>query len=105
METPELKHNEAKLRTLEISSREVHLLLKYGYPFPEAEQPLRASRAVKGAHVVRIDAYWLELMLGDLCRSARELSSRSLVEEIDALCDVLELALADRPRIRIGGLD
>ena len=35
----------------------------------------------------------------------RELSNRALVEEIDALCDVLELALDDRPKIRIGDFD
>jgi len=105
METPELKDSEARLRTLELSSRDVHLLLKYGYPFPEAEQPLRESRAVKGIHHVRIDAYWLEMMLGDLCRSVREQSNPALVEELDALCDELERALDDRPKIRIGDFD
>jgi hypothetical protein len=105
METPEPKDSEGKLRTLELSSREVHLLLKYGYPLPEAERPLRESRAAKGIHRVRIDAYWLEMMLGDLCRSTREQSSRGLVEELDALCDELERALDDRPKIRIGDFD
>jgi hypothetical protein len=105
METPDAKDSEGKLRTLELSSREVHLLLKYGYPFPEAERPLRESRAIKGIHHVRIDAYWLEMMLGDLCRSVREQSSRALVEELDALCDELERALDDRPTIRIGDFE
>ncbi len=105
METPELEDSNARLRTLELSSREVHLLLKYGYPFPEAERPLRESRAVKGIHQVHIDAYWLEMMLGDLCRSVREQSSRALVEELDALCDELERALDDRPKIRLGDFD
>jgi hypothetical protein len=105
METPDAKYSEGKLRTLELSSREVHLLLKYGYPFPEAERPLRESRAVKGVHRVRIDAYWLEMMLGDLCRSVRQQSSRALVEELDALCDELERALDHRPTIRIGDFE
>jgi hypothetical protein len=105
METPDLEDPNKKLRTLELSSREVQLLLKYGYPFPDAEQPLRESRAVKGVHHVRIDAYWLEMMLGDLCRSVRQLSSHALVEELDALCDTLELALDDRPKIRIGNFE
>jgi hypothetical protein len=105
MERPEIKDSEAKLRTLELSSREVHLLLNYGYPFPEAERPLRESQAVEGIHHVRIDAYWLEMMLGDLCRSVRQQSSRALVEELDALCDELERALDDRPKIRIGDFD
>ena len=90
-----------KLRTLELTPRERQLLLKYGYPFPEAEEPLRNSRVVNGYHRVRIGAYWIELMVADLSRSAREIRSRSLLEEIDALCDALETALDDRPMLRV----
>jgi len=52
------------LRTVELTSREVSLLLKYGYPFRDEEQKLRASKAVEGIHRVRLGAYWIELMLG-----------------------------------------
>lgn len=86
--------------TLELTTREVKLLLKYGYPFDEAEQPLRASRAVKGYHRVQIDAYWLEMLLADLSRSTREVRSQSLAEELDALCSVLESALHARSNTR-----
>ncbi len=86
------------LRTLELTTREVKLLLKYGYPFDEQEKTLRASRAVKGCHRVRIGAYWIEMMVADLVRSAKKLRSPSLLEEIDALCDVLENALTDRSK-------
>jgi hypothetical protein len=40
----------ADLRTVELTSREVSLLLKYGYPFRDEEQKLRSSRAVEGIH-------------------------------------------------------
>jgi len=86
------------LRTLELTTRELKLLLKYGYPFDEQEKALRASRPVKGCHRVRIGAYWIEMMVADLVRSAKELRSPSLLEEIDALCDALENALADRSK-------
>jgi hypothetical protein len=89
------------LRTLELTSREVYLLLKYGYPFPDAEAPLRNSRAVKGYHHVQIDAYWIEMMIGDLVRSAKEIRSRVLLEELDAVCCALESALDDRPKLHI----
>ena len=81
--------------TVELTSREVSLLLKYGYPFPDEEQKLRASKAVKGMHRVRLGAYWIELMLGDLVRSAKEISSRRLLDELDELysCSVLECQL------------
>lgn len=83
------------LRTLELTTREVKLLLKYGYPFEDEQKALHASRAVKGYHRVRIGAYWIEMMVADLIRSAKELRTPSLLDEIDALCDVLENALAN----------
>jgi hypothetical protein len=83
------------LHTLELTTREVKLLLKYGYPFEDEQKALRASRAVKGYHRVRIGAYWIEMMIADLIRSAKELRTPSLLDEIDALCDVLENALAN----------
>jgi hypothetical protein len=84
---------------VEITPRELRLLLKYGYPFPEQEDTLRNSRAVGGYHRVRVDAYWIDLMIGDLERSAKEIRSRGLIEELDGLCCALETALDDRPRL------
>jgi hypothetical protein len=89
------------LRTVELTKRELTLLLKYGYPWPDEAEKLRASRAVKGYHRVPIDAYWIEMMLADVVRSAKEISSTSLLEELDALCSVLDCALEDRPRLHV----
>jgi hypothetical protein len=85
------------LRTVELTTREVGLLLEYGYPFRDEEHKLRASKAVGGIHRVRLGAYWIELMLGDLVRSAKEISSRRLLDELDELYSVLECSL-DRGR-------
>ncbi len=41
---------ERNLRTVELTPREVRLLLEYGCPWPEDEEKLRASRAVGGIH-------------------------------------------------------
>ena len=92
---------ESDLRTLEITSRERDLLLEYGYPFADEEQKLRASRAVKGFHRVRIGAYWIELMVADLIRSAREIRSGALLDELDALCSALEFALVSDRQVRL----
>lgn len=81
------------LRTVELTTREVHLLLEYGYPFPDEELKLRSSKAVGGIHRVRLGAYWIELMLGDLARSEREVRSRRLLDELDELYSVLESSL------------
>ena len=98
MTTDDPPEHPRDLRTLELTTREMKLLLKYGYPFDEQQKALRASRAVKGYHRVRMGAYWIELMVADLIRSAKELRSPPLLEEIDALCDVLENALLDRSK-------
>jgi hypothetical protein len=81
------------LRTVELTTREVSLLLKYGYPFFGEEQKLRASKAVDGMHRVRLGSYWIEMMLADLVRSAKEIRSRRLLDELDELYSVLDLSL------------
>ena len=81
------------LRTVELTSREVSLLLKYGCPFRDEEQKLRSSKAVEGIHRVRLGAYWIELMLGDLARSERAIRSHRLLDELDELYSVLESSL------------
>jgi hypothetical protein len=95
----ELDDQEQNLRTVELTTRERSLLLKYGYHFPEEAERLRGSKAVKGYHRVPIYAYWIEMMLADIVRSAKEISSPVLPEELDALCSVLDCALENRPRI------
>jgi hypothetical protein len=94
----ELESQDKDLRTVELTPRERQLLLEYGYPFAEEEQRLRDSRAVRGIHRVRIGAYWIEMMIADLVRSAKEISENALLEELDALCSTLESALDDDPR-------
>lgn len=66
-----------------------------GTPFPDEEQKLRASKAVGGIHRVPLGTYWIELMLGDLVRSAKEIRSRQLLDELDELYSVLEFSLND----------
>jgi hypothetical protein len=83
-----------KLPTIELTTRELHLLLEYGYPFEEQAQTLRASKAVRGFHRVRIDSFWIEMMLADVIRSAREISNRRLLDELDGVCGALEAALS-----------
>lgn len=60
------------LRILELTPRELSLLLKYVYPFPDEKEILRESRAIQGFHHVPIGAYWIELTIGDLLISAKQ---------------------------------
>jgi hypothetical protein len=43
----ELIDEDSNLRTVELTPREVGLLLEHGYPFPEQAQKLRESKAVR----------------------------------------------------------
>lgn len=77
--------------TVELTQREVDLLLKYCYSFPEAA--LRKSKAVREFRRVKIGDFWIEHLIADLARSMTKIRSRGLLEKLDELCDTLEFAL------------
>jgi hypothetical protein len=78
---------------IEITQSETKLILKYGYPFPDQQLLFEEAAKRKGYSLVEIERFWLETILGDLCRSMREIKSYPLLEELDALCDSLEHAI------------
>jgi hypothetical protein len=85
---------------LELTPRELALLLKYGLPFDEEAEQLRSSKVRNGLHVAHVDPYWMSMWTADIVRSAKKTCSRSLLEELDALCDVLENAEKHDRRVR-----
>lgn len=89
-----------KTSELQLTARELKLVLKYGYPFPEQEEQLRNSQVIDGMHVAHIDPYWISMWVADIVRSAKEIRSQGLLEELSALCDVLENAEHRNPRAR-----
>jgi len=91
--TDEQRSQADDLCAVELTQREVGLLLKYGYPFPDAEEALRGSKVVRGFHRVMIAGFWLENLIADLVRSMKKIRSRGMLEELNELCDKLELAL------------
>ncbi len=78
----------------------IGLLLKYGYPDPDDAEMLRASKVQNGVHVAHIDSFWLSMWIADIVRSAKKIRSQGLLEELDALCDVLETAEQNHARVR-----
>jgi hypothetical protein len=75
-------------------------LLKYGLPFDEEAQQLRSSEVSNGMHVAQVDPYRVSMWTADIVRSAKKIRSRGLLEELDALCDVLENAENHDRRVR-----
>ena len=77
---------------LELTPREVKLVIKYGYPFPDEATLLRESPTRNGVHVVCVDPYWVEMWIADIVRSAKTIESDALLAELDDVCSVLEAA-------------
>jgi hypothetical protein len=88
--------------TLQLTKQEVAPVLKYGYPFPDEAQLLRSSKVEHGMHVAHVDAYWVSMWIADIVRSAKEIRSQSLLDELDALCSVPEAA--ENHEVRVRGL-
>ncbi|GLS26413.1 hypothetical protein [Marinibactrum halimedae] len=85
---------------IEITGREAKLILKYGYPFPDQAEIFHPISGKSGFHVVNVDRYWLEMIVVDLCRSIREVKSESLQEELNSLCNNLEVSIK-HPHVRV----
>ena len=86
--------------TVELTPREVKLVIKCGYPFPDDAARLRESPTRNGVHVVTINPYWVEMWIADVVRSAKTIESAALLAELDEVCRVLEAACERRtPRV------
>lgn len=79
-------------RLVQLTRREIELLLRYGHPFEAEAAKLRACRPRNGWHEVEIGEYWLAHLIGDLSYSIKNVRSAAIREELDALCCVLENA-------------
>lgn len=88
------------IKSVRLTQREVQLLLRYAYPFEEAEEQLNACKDVKGSHTLKLEIFDLEHLIGDFVYSAKNINDNQLLKELDALCDVLENALKSDSRIR-----
>jgi hypothetical protein len=86
--------------TLELTPRELALLIQYGLPFDEEAEQLPSRTVKNGLHVAHVDPYWISMWTADIVRSAKKIRSQSLLEELDALCDVLENAENHDRRVR-----
>jgi hypothetical protein len=96
----DITENDDDLKTVQLTQREVKLLLKYGYPFEEIEARLRACEDRKGTHTIKISQFDIEHLMGDLVYSAKKITNADVLEELDAVCSVLENAEHHASRLR-----
>jgi N12 class adenine-specific DNA methylase len=96
----DITEHEGDLKTVQLTQREVKLLLKYGYPFEDIEAQLNAYKNRKGTHTIKISQFNIEHLIGDLVYSAKKLTNNTVLEELDAVCSVLENAEHHASRLR-----
>ena len=77
---------------IELTPEERSLLLRYGYPFEQIEQSLKACESSHEIKIVPMDRFELERLIGDMCRSINHMKSGATQDQLLDLCDRLEAA-------------
>lgn len=76
--------------SLRLKKRERELLLKYGYPFEELQHQLERAAEEHGVLTISIERDDAGRLIADLVYSAKQLTDRRLLEELDALMTKIE---------------
>lgn len=77
---------------IELLPEERELILKYGYPFPDAKAQLQQCAASPDVEVLTISRFYLNQMIGDLSHSINKDTKGKIQTALNELCDRLEIA-------------
>lgn len=77
---------------IQLTPEERSLLMRYGYPFEQIEQALKACESSRDIEIVPMDSFELERLIGDVCRSINQMKSGATQNQLLDLCDRLEAA-------------
>ena len=77
---------------VQLTPEERSLILRYGYPFEQIEQALKACGSSRQIEVIPMDPFELERLIGDLCSSINNMNGGALQHKLLDLCDRLEAA-------------
>lgn len=77
---------------LQLTAEERSLLQRYGYPFEQIENALKACESSRDIEIVPMDRFELERLIGDLCSSINGMHGGALQNKLSELCDRLEAA-------------
>lgn len=76
---------------IQLTPEERALLLRCGCPFDQIEQALLAVSSSERVETVSLDAFEVNQLIGDLCRSINhEEAGRAVQDQLHQLCDRLE---------------
>ena len=81
-----------ELIEIQLTPDERSLLLRYGYPFEQIEQALKACETSDDIEIVPMDWFELEKLIGDVCRSINHMNGGAIQDQLLDLCDRLEAA-------------
>jgi len=80
---------------VELTGRQVDLLLKYAYPFDfEEEQLLKFEKRKSKYHVLETCDFYGPRLVGDLFHATKNIVGDSLVEELDELASIIETSIS-----------
>ena len=77
---------------IQLWPQERALLLKYGYPFEPVEKQLEALATSPHIEIIKVDRFYLQKLIGDLCYSINKKTSGHIQRDLLELCDRLEYA-------------
>ena len=80
---------------IELTSRQVDLLLEYSYPFDNEEEQLKNLQKERGEfHTLKSDDFYAPILIGDICHCAKKVDDEYLLEELDEIADIIEMAIS-----------
>ena len=77
---------------IQLTPQERTLLLRYGYPFEQIEQALKACESSLDIEIIPMDRFELEHLIGDVCRSINHMKGGTTQNQLLDVCDRLEAA-------------
>lgn len=77
---------------IELLPEERELLLKYGYPFPDAKTQLEQCASSPDVEILTISRFYLNQMIGDLSYSINNRTKGHIQRDLIELCDRREIA-------------
>ena len=75
-----------------LTAEERELILQYGYPFDRIKAALKSCNKSREVEIVRLDAFELEQLIGDLSISINEMDGGAIQLALFDLCERLEAA-------------
>ena len=78
---------------VELSKRQVFLLLEYSYPFEAERNQLEQFHGNREPHKFMCDTFYLPKLVSDLVYSAKQIYDGGILDELDELSSIMELAI------------